>query len=873
MIELNKNKLIPGIDTSWGDIRGDISKQSDLMSMMSSYATQSWVSSQGYLTEHQPLKTINNQSLVGTGNITIEASVPDYYATKQWVSDQGYLTSETLPSDLATESWVSSNFLPTSALSGYATESWVSSNFLSTTALSGYATQSWVESQSYITSVALSGYATESWVSEQGYLTSVPSTYATQSWVEAQSYLTSSSLKTVNDQSLVGEGNIEIGGLTPEQEEAIEPLEETSKGMLYTFELPARSSRFVTMDNIESPETQNYLYKVGDDIYYIPYTMVYKYNPDKLNFEKVCNLSQTSYYPMWKDATGRYYLGSACQVDLSTGTCTPVTLDAINYAYYYNRHNIVHGKKGIYCFDTSFQKFDESAQKFVSFPCTSYPTTHDLQYIGMRLAEYEGHIIFLDTEGVMYEFIEGDDSVEIVEVSEPYFPVMGNNDYITSMYLFKIGGDYYYLREYNQQKLVSGQWVLNNITYDGSNTTYFYGEGLNEGDYLMGFAQSPQSTLLQLTNPGSTSYKKTYWASLSTVCVELGDSVQYIGGSKHFNALYASLLCISEVQPTGPINVNSNSQPVSIKAKKLEISVNDYATLNGSTLATTEDCIVNRTIYPCGPRFNSVGYLSFPYQFMYYWTTATGRVFVNYNGSTYEFNGTTFSQVTLTANPTMNTYVVSTDTDTFYSDTYGTYIWDNGNNDWLLITNQNPAGGESDYFWVCGDTIRYGNTHKLVESGGTYSWVEDPISNWSSGRYYVINNTVYCLASGTLYTYDDSTNTYTFVAYYNEPGIGNYFVCDGEIYILNWGNVKKLDMSLVGVQTYIDVNTDVYYAGDPYCFYGMYSGYVYLINSSSYIGYCFDVDETVPEVPSSNGTYILQAVRSASGVTFSWVSA
>ena len=32
----------------------------------------------GFLTEHQPLKTINNESIVGTGNITIESFSGDY---------------------------------------------------------------------------------------------------------------------------------------------------------------------------------------------------------------------------------------------------------------------------------------------------------------------------------------------------------------------------------------------------------------------------------------------------------------------------------------------------------------------------------------------------------------------------------------------------------------------------------------------------------------------------------------------------------------------------------------------------------------------------------------------------------------------------
>ena len=38
---------------------------------LNGYATEQWVGQQGYLTEHQPLKTINGQTIVGDGNIEI----------------------------------------------------------------------------------------------------------------------------------------------------------------------------------------------------------------------------------------------------------------------------------------------------------------------------------------------------------------------------------------------------------------------------------------------------------------------------------------------------------------------------------------------------------------------------------------------------------------------------------------------------------------------------------------------------------------------------------------------------------------------------------------------------------------------------------
>ena len=93
---------------------------------LSGYATEQWVENQGYLTEHQHLKTLNGESLVGDGNIVISGGgdMSNYYnktetnnlldtkldasaytpvdltnyATKQWVESKGYVTSSTTQS-------------------------------------------------------------------------------------------------------------------------------------------------------------------------------------------------------------------------------------------------------------------------------------------------------------------------------------------------------------------------------------------------------------------------------------------------------------------------------------------------------------------------------------------------------------------------------------------------------------------------------------------------------------------------------------------------------------------------------------------------------------------------------------------------------
>lgn len=78
---------------------------------LSGYATEQWVQEQGYLTEHQPLKTINGQTITGTGNIEIVCSggsgvTIDAYTKAE--SDARYQPK----GNYATEQWVSTNYQP-----------------------------------------------------------------------------------------------------------------------------------------------------------------------------------------------------------------------------------------------------------------------------------------------------------------------------------------------------------------------------------------------------------------------------------------------------------------------------------------------------------------------------------------------------------------------------------------------------------------------------------------------------------------------------------------------------------------------------------------------------------------------------------------
>lgn len=98
------NQKIAEVGTGSVDLSNYYTKP-ETVSLLNNYATkaeipdvtglasQTWVEEKGYLTTHQPLKTINGESIVGTGNITISGS-PDMsnYYTKEQIDAKGYLT-------------------------------------------------------------------------------------------------------------------------------------------------------------------------------------------------------------------------------------------------------------------------------------------------------------------------------------------------------------------------------------------------------------------------------------------------------------------------------------------------------------------------------------------------------------------------------------------------------------------------------------------------------------------------------------------------------------------------------------------------------------------------------------------------------------
>lgn len=100
---------------------------------------------------------------ISKGSVKID-DVP--LATQTWVSSQGFL--KTTPSITISNSG-SGNAVTAITARDHTLTVTKGATYLTSSSLSGYATQNWVTSQGYLTSSSLSGYATQTWVNNKNY--------------------------------------------------------------------------------------------------------------------------------------------------------------------------------------------------------------------------------------------------------------------------------------------------------------------------------------------------------------------------------------------------------------------------------------------------------------------------------------------------------------------------------------------------------------------------------------------------------------------------------------------------------------------------------------------------------------------------------
>ena len=732
----------------------------------------------------------------------------------------------------------------------------------------------------------LDEYAKKEWVEQRGYLVqSDLSQYATKDWVAGQGYI--NQIKTINNQSLIGEGKIEVSGLTPEQEDAIDPLMNPEGGMLYTRNIDKNFAQVIYSQNVPT-DYRSHLYNIDGDIYLRNGNELYVFEDSVFDFKKLGYFEGdlNGDAPVWSDLSGRVYQGVTREYDFINNTLNEVNLNCNGYSYEWssNRHSLWKGQYGVYNLRSIAQKFDEDDKRFVGWTIDfENCVTSDTDNLAIQMAkygvEYDGHhVVWYD--GYMYEMTEYEDRILIEGVDDPYFPGEIDGTALDPYYFFVVSGDLYYLK-YDSKYLFTGDsWTpVDMKIYIGGWMQNFYvvqepGKGVVYGDYIIGIELNVNDGAYTIINVKDNE-EKTYWAPVTQNVVDLS-STQYISGSKSFDTMVVGSINIDSVY-TRSNSTNINLGNNNTTARNISLNVSGSVTLNDDKIATVEDCIMNTAERPYGSRIVRLetGWNPDPYMYSY-WRTHTGRLFY---GSEYEFDGSHWNQLSTPIEVDGGPgwleppYIVISGNNTFMNVHGYTYIWDDVSYTFTQIADNSPGASQWGC-WPCDGTLRYEGGYKLVNNGGTWSWESDPIQDYHYGMTHYIDGNVYvlCNDNSTVYQYDETSKTYTRLGTYLPWTMTSWVVGGDILYPWNGEMIRKIDFSKVGVSDEISVETSVPYSQYDY-FHGEWNGHLYTYWNYSTFGYCYDIEYSLPEVPAAMGNYVLGATRDdGDDVSYNWES-
>ena len=664
------------------------------------------------------------------------------------------------------------------------------------------------------------------------------------------------------------------GSLTPDEQKALDTLVNSSEGVLNTIVV---KSEGITKQNqkpgFTTSEWNRYLYDVDGEIYCKSSGSLFKYNPETLSFDHLFDLSQYGESTLWKDNSGRLYEGVYSQIDIENETVTSVELGG-QYQYYGNSDNIYKGKYGIYILtDSSAYKFNEETQKFEVWSGT-YTTDYQDQfnYYG-NVKEYDGHIIIV-RNGSFYELVETEDSITITSV-DPYFnTTLPNGDSFNSYSFYNVGDNYYYFYNNDKLRLVNNEWVK--LADDEFNYYFEWTFQLvaSNGLFILKSYDDMTNEFI-LFNPGTSDYQKTIWNKISSIAVDLS-SDQQIYGYKRFSVAHFNVVETNYISdPNNDIHINSNQASIFLQKKGDIVLDCDNLFKNNTIIPTIDDIIVNKTITYPGKFINEVTTTS-PISPVYnnVWTTPSGRLFVN----NFEWDFSTSNWIERSFNTNISetrTRIFTTSFGlTFISPiNYGQiYVWNDSSSNWDL-KYENPdninISSDASFYWVYGGDLYYGNDKKFDPnnlewiSGGYSTNFSYAYSNCNIGNDTYIRN-----SSCEVQKYNSSTKTFDRIAQNQAFCNGYLFKYNNDLYINNDENVLKYNTSTDKFDK-VD-NIGVFNYNSFYNIYFELDEKLYTFKDEK-IGYLYDLNINTPEVPASDGTYTLKAVRAGDQITYNWV--
>ena len=662
------------------------------------------------------------------------------------------------------------------------------------------------------------------------------------------------------------------GSLTPDEQKALDTLVDSSEGVLNTvFVKSEGKTKQNQKPSFTSSEWNKYLYDVDGEIYCKSDSSLFKYNPETLSFDFLFRSSQYTDAPLWKDNSGILYEGVSHQIDIENKTVTSIELGG-QYQYYGNSDNIYKGKYGIYILtDSSAYKFNERTQKFIGF--YEYTTDYTDTLFNGDIKEYDGHIIIVKN-GSFYELVETEYSITITSV-DPYFnTTLPSGNSFNSSGFYKVGDNYYYFYNDDRFRLVNNEWIkLAGYYYFDQDIQLVSSNGLfilkNNGNTLNSFI---------LYNPGTSDYKKTIWNKISDVAVDLL-SDQDIYGYKKFNVVHIETLKTNNIYDDSNndiyIRTGQKGQTNIVLRKKGDIELNcDKLLKNNKIIPTIDDIIVNKTITYPGKFINEVP--PSPSAKSVYdnvWTTPSGRLFVRnteWDFSTSNWIRRRFN--TVITNTRSRIFTTSFGLTYITSKKYGQiYVWNDSSSNWdLKYENPDNINITSDpsYYWVYGGDLYYSINKKFDPNN--LEWVSGEYSTNFSPIFSMCNlgNDVY-IRNGRceIQKYNSSTKTFDQIGHNIGFCNGYLFKYNNDLYINNDEDVYKYNTS---TDKFDKVNNiGVFNSSDQNIYFEL-DGKLYTVKDEK-VGYLYDLNINTPEVPASDGTYTLKAVRAGDQITYNWV--
>ena len=260
--------------------------------------------------------------------------------------------------------------------------------------------------------------------------------------------------------------------LTPEEQDALDILVDSSEGVLNTVEIKG-NNLYEMRWNYNNNFSNYYLYSMIDgSIYYSMYpNKLYKLNPKSMNFDLILdNISTNNGRLLWMDNSGRMFQGFDREIDLTTGSVNTVDL---NYTYFiarYNRPNLFYGDRGIWCVPktlTDLKLYDEQLKQFTG----TYTTTLPQDYSGNIASDicnvftYKGHKLFHTKANKTYEVVETNDGLTVTDVTGVYFPIPTTFTIDDPYFIFSTeNGNLWYMYERNNRYVYKGTGNLESYT-------------------------------------------------------------------------------------------------------------------------------------------------------------------------------------------------------------------------------------------------------------------------------------------------------------------------------------------------------------------------------------------------------------------------